>query len=61
MAETDPAIMHHFNGRGSIAYGTKMMNSTYQMRYSRSAKPNPSPMKPCRLSNSQVQTAAQCR
>lgn len=46
MADMVPAIIHHFSGNGSIAYGTNIMNSTYHTRYSRSAKPTPSPMKP---------------
>lgn len=46
VADTVPAIMHHFNGNGSIAYGTNIINSTYHTRYSRSAKPTPSPINP---------------
>lgn len=45
-AETLPPIMHHFNGSGSIAYGTNIMNKTYQTNPSRSENPTPSPMKP---------------
>lgn len=45
-ADTMPAIMHHFSGNGSIAYGTNTMNKTYQTRYSRSENPTPSPTKP---------------
>lgn len=41
-----PPIMHHLSGSGSIAYGTKRVNRMYQTRYSRSAKPIPSPTKP---------------
>lgn len=43
-----PPIMHHFSGSGSIAYGTKSVNKMYQTRYSRSAKPIPSPTKPAK-------------
>lgn len=48
VADTVPAIMHHFNGNGSIAYGTNIMKSMYQTIHSRSSKPTPSPTKPAR-------------
>lgn len=46
LADIVPVITHHFNGNGSIAYGTKITNKIYHTRYSLSAKPTPSPTNP---------------
>jgi hypothetical protein len=43
--------MHHLSGKGSIAYGTKRIKRTYQTKYSRSAKPIPSPTNPVKIVN----------
>lgn len=41
-----PPTIHHFNGKGSIAYGTNIIKSMYQTMHSRSENPTHSPMKP---------------
>ena len=61
MAVIVPPIMHHFNGSGSIAYGTKRVNKMYQTRCSRTVNPMPSPTKHWRFNSNQVPVAAQWR
>lgn len=41
-----PPTTHHFNGNGNIAYGTKMTNKMYHIKYSRYTKPTPWPTNP---------------
>lgn len=50
-ADKHPAIIHQRKGNGSIAYGTKTINKTYQTKSSLILNPKPLPTKPTTRSN----------